>query len=388
MARKKDPAVATLDRALKRRTVEGALGALYEKLNGGKVRCYSCGHRCVIPDGFDGICRVRYNRDGVLYVPRGYVAGLQVDPIEKKPFFHAFPGAVALSFGMLGCDYHCSYCQNWLTSQALRDSEALSPPRDVEPEEIVAVAKRSRAPVMVSTYNEPLITSEWAVEVFSRAKAEGIACGYVSNGNGTPEVLRYIRPYVDLYKVDLKGFRQENYRELGGRLENVLDTIRLLRELGFWVEIVTLLVPGFNDSKEELADIASFLVSVSPDTPWHVTAFHQDYKMTENPNTTARDLMRAAEIGKEAGLRYVYAGNLPGRVGDLENTRCPSCGELVIGRTGYHVTDYRLTAQGTCPGCGTVIAGFWRAGWSVPEKGQRTDHAWRSNVRGVRGRPS
>src|SRR2546426_638794 len=130
MSRKKDPAVETLDRALKRRTAQGALGALYEKLNGGKVRCYSCGHRCVIPAGFDGICRVRYNRDGVLYVPRGYVAGLQVDPIEKKPFFHAFPGAAALSFGMLGCDYHCSYCQNWLTSQALRDSEALSPPRD------------------------------------------------------------------------------------------------------------------------------------------------------------------------------------------------------------------------------------------------------------------
>src|SRR5881628_1442199 len=196
-------------------------GELYERLENGRLRCFACGHRCVVPDGLDGICRVRFNRGGKLYVPRGYVGSLQVDPIEKKPFFHAFPGAAALSFGMLGCDHHCSYCQNGLTSQALRDSEALEPPRDIEPEEIVAIARDRRAPVMVSTYNEPLITSEWAVEVFTRAKQEGITCGYVSNGNGTPEVLRYIRPYVDLYKVDLKAFRDAAYRSLGGTLQNV-----------------------------------------------------------------------------------------------------------------------------------------------------------------------
>ena len=353
----------SLKSALERLAAPMALG---ESLPDGKVRCFACGHRCRIPEGLDGICRVRFNRGGRLYVPRGYVASLQVDPIEKKPFFHALPGAVALSFGMLGCDYHCGYCQNWLTSQALRDRSALSPPTDIGPDEIVAIAKRHAAPVMVSTYNEPLITSEWAVEVFSRARREGIACGYVSNGNGTPEVLSYIRPHVDLYKVDLKGFRDAAYRELGGKLQNVLDTIPRLKEMGFWVEIVTLLVPGFNDSPEELRDLTAFLVSVSPDIPWHVTAFHQDYKMSDKDSTTVSDLVRAAAIGKEAGLRYVYAGNLPGRVGDLENTRCPSCHALIIERRGYRILQYRLKDDGTCPACPTPIAGFWRPGWKVP----------------------
>ncbi len=365
MARKKDPAVETLDRALKART---AVGVLYEKLEKDRVRCYACGHRCTILEGLDGICRVRFNRAGTLYVPRGYVAGLQVDPIEKKPFFHALPGAVALSFGMLGCDLHCGYCQNWLTSQALRDSAALSPPRDVEASELVAIARQRGAPVMVSTYNEPLITSEWAVEVFSAAKAEGITCGFVSNGNATREVLDYLRPHVDLYKVDLKGFRDSNYRELGGKLANVLDTIRNLHEMGFWVEIVTLLVPGFNDSQEELRDLARFLVSVSPHIPWHVTAFHRDYKMNDRDDTTARDLVRAAEIGREEGLRYVYAGNLPGMVGELENTYCHGCGQLLIERLGFRVLDYRLAEGGTCPACGARIPGFWKPGWRLPER--------------------
>ena len=367
MARKKDPLVESLDRALKNRTRLGA-EELYEELEGGKLRCYSCGHRCVILDGLDGICRVRFNRGGTLYVPRGYVAGLQVDPIEKKPFFHAFPGAVALSFGMLGCDYHCSYCQNWLTSQALRDNSALSPPRDIEPEEIAAIAKRHGAPAMVTTYNEPLITSEWAVEVFSAAREAGITCGYVSNGNGTPQVLRYIRPHVDLYKVDLKAFRDESYRKLGGKLDNVLDTVGRLHEMGFWLEVVTLLIPGFNDSEKELRELTSFLVSISPEIPWHVTAFHKDYKMTDPENTAAADLVRAARIGKEAGLHFVYAGNLPGQVGDLENTRCHGCGAMLIERYGYKILQYRLGEDDTCPSCKISVPGFWKAGWKVPER--------------------
>ena len=364
MARKRDEAVETLDQALKERTREGEL---YEKLEENKLRCFACGHRCVILDGHDGICRVRFNRGGKLFVPRGYVAGLQVDPIEKKPFFHAFPGAVALSFGMLGCDYHCGYCQNWLTSQALRDNSAISPPRDIEPEEIVSIAKRTGAPAMVTTYNEPLITSEWAIEVFKVARAAGITCGYVSNGNGTPEVLRYIRPYVDLYKVDLKSFRDAEYRQLGGKLDNVLATIKMLHEMGFWVEIVTLTVPGFNDSPEEQRDIAKFLASVSPDIPWHVTAFHSDYKMMDHDSATSAHLLRGCEIGKEEGLRYVYAGNLPGRVGDFENTRCPGCKTLLIERWGYKSLSYALADDGTGPNCATKIAGYWRAGWHVPE---------------------
>jgi pyruvate formate lyase activating enzyme len=366
MARARDPEVETLDQALKARTSEAA-PALCEKLPGGKVRCFACGHRCTILDGFDGVCKVRFNRGGTLYVPRGYVAGLQVDPIEKKPFFHAFPGANALSFGMLGCDLHCSYCQNWLTSQALRDPSAIAPPRDIEPDEIVALARRQGAPVMVTTYNEPLITSEWAVEVFTKAKAAGITCGYVSNGNGTPEVLAFIRPVVDLYKVDLKSFRDPEYRKLGGTLERVTDTIRRLHAMGFWVEIVTLVVPGMNDSPEELRDMARFLVSITPDMPWHVTAFHQDYRMLGNDSTSAKDLIRAASIGREEGLRYVYAGNLPGRVGDLENTRCWRCRAMLIERYGYVVRSYRVTDAGTCPDCDAPIAGYWKAGWKLQD---------------------
>lgn len=334
-------------------------GELYEKLPNNWVRCFACGHRCKIAPDRDGICKVRYNKGGVLYVPHGYVAGLQIDPIEKKPFFHALPGAQALSFGMLGCDYHCAYCQNWITSQALRDPVAGTPPNVVTPERIVGIALDHNVPVLTSTYNEPLITSEWAVEIFKLARKYNIICSYVSNGNGTPEVLDYIKPYVQLYKIDLKSFRQKNYQQLGGKLDNVLYTIRRLHELGIWVEVVTLVVPGFNDSDEELTDIANFLVSVSPDIPWHVTAFHQDYKMTEPDNTPVETLIRAAEIGYARGLHFVYAGNIPGRVGRYENTYCPSCNELLIERYGFMVKQNRLV-DGCCPRCKRQIPGVWR----------------------------
>ena len=325
MARKRDEAVETLDQALKLRTREAA-PELVQALDDGKVRCFSCGHRCLIPDGHDGICRVRFNRGGKLLVPHGYVGALQLDPVEKKPFFHALPGSLAMSFGMLGCDFHCAYCQNWVTSQALRDPDAVAPPHRLTPEQFVGLSLEHGARIVTSTYNEPLITSEWAVEIFKIARAQGLKTSYVSNGNGTPEVLEYIRPWVDLYKVDLKSFQDRNYRKLGGLLKNVLDTIQRLYAMGFWLEIVTLVIPGFNDSNEELRDIAEFLAKVSPDIPWHITAFHQDYKMTDPDNTPAGTLFRAAEIGKTAGLNFIYAGNLPGRVRNWENTYCPACG--------------------------------------------------------------
>jgi pyruvate formate lyase activating enzyme len=346
---------STLGELLSSRTTEGEL---YEKLDNKALRCFACGHRCKILNGLEGICKVRFNEDGVLRVPRGYAAALQVDPIEKKPFFHAYPGALALSFGMLGCDYHCGYCQNWVTSQALRDPVAGAAPTDLEPADLVRLAKKHGAKVITSTYNEPLITSEWAVEVFKEAKAAGLVCSYVSNGNGTPEVLDYIAPYVTLYKVDLKGFTKEAYRDLGGQLEPVLETIKGLKQRGIWVEIVTLVVPGFNDSEKELTDIAEFLASVDRDIPWHITAFHQDYKMTENANTDSGTLLRAYEIGKRAGLRYIYPGNIAGAFGDREGTHCPKCDALVVGRTGFRVTSYRLI-DGKCPDCGTAIPGRW-----------------------------
>jgi pyruvate formate lyase activating enzyme len=334
-------------------------GDHYEKLERGFVRCYACGHCCRIPDGQVGVCKVRYNEGGKLFVPWGYVSSVQCDPIEKKPFYHAYPGALAYSFGMLGCDLHCSYCQNWVTSQALRDPNAVSPPLRMTPEELVREAVQQGAKVVVSTYNEPLITSEWAVAVFKEARAAGLTTGYVSNGNGTPQVLEYLRPWLDLYKVDLKSFDDRHYRELGGRMQPILDTIRELHEMGFWVEIVTLIVPGFNDSDDELKRMAEFLASVSPDLPWHVTAFHKDYKMTEPSNTSAATLVRAAGIGKAAGLRFVYAGNLAGRLGELENTYCPNCHALLVERLRFQILDYRLTATGSCPRCGTAIPGRW-----------------------------
>src|SRR5438477_3777609 len=286
-------------------------GELYEKLPEGRVRCFACGHRCLIPPGRDGICRVRFNEGGTLKVPFGYVGALQVDPVEKKPFFHALPGARALSFGMLGCDYHCGYCQNWLTSQALRDPRAVAPPQEVTASELVALAHAHGARIMTSTYNEPLITSEWAAAVFREARAAGLVCSYVSNGNGTPEVLDYIAPWVSLYKVDLKGFDDRHYRDLGGVLQPVLDTIKGLKQRGIWTEIVTLVVPGFNDSEEELTKIAEFLASVDTNIPWHITAFHEDYKMTSNGNTPVSTLMRAYEHGRRAGLKFIYPGNIP-----------------------------------------------------------------------------
>jgi pyruvate formate lyase activating enzyme len=322
------------------------------------IRCYACGHRCFIREGKAGVCRVRFNRNGELRVPAGYVAGLQVDPIEKKPFFHVLPGQAALSFGMLGCDLHCSYCQNWVTSQALRDDTAISNPRFVTAQDLVNAALQYQCPVMVSTYNEPLITSEWAVEVFSRAKKVGLLCGYVSNGNATPEVLNYLRPYVDLYKVDLKTFNDKNYRALGCTLSNVLESIHRIHAMGFWLEIVTLIVPGFNDSEDELRQMAKFIADISPDVPWHVTAFHPDYKMTEPRATTANDLQRAYEIGKSAGLHFVYAGNRPGELPDAENTYCPHCGTLLIQRYGFYVNENRMRGD-LCPNCETRIPGVW-----------------------------
>ena len=286
------------------------------------------------------------------------MAALQCDPVEKKPFFHAKPGALAMSFGMLGCDLHCAYCQNWLSSQALRDSAAPSGLIEIAPRELAELAVREGAKIVASTYNEPLITSEWAAAVFGEAKKRGLACAYVSNGNATEKVLDYLRPFVELYKVDLKSFNESRYRELGGRLGEVLATIRMLQEKGYWLEVVTLIVPGFNDTDEELASIARFLAGVSRDIPWHVTAFHPDYKMADRGATPVKRLLSAAGLGRAEGLRYVYAGNIPGGVGGWENTCCPGCGLVVIEREGFRVLS-NLLKSGRCPKCLPPLAGRW-----------------------------
>ncbi|MFZ4693822.1 MAG: AmmeMemoRadiSam system radical SAM enzyme [Verrucomicrobiia bacterium] len=338
-----------------------SVGATLSRPEKGKVRCLACGHRCLVAAGRRGICKVRFNREGTLRVPFGYVAGMQADPVEKKPFFHVLPGSLALTFGMLGCDYRCAYCQNWITSQALRDPNAGTPVREIRSAEIAALARESGARLVVSSYNEPLITAEWAAAVFDEATLQGMLCAIVSNGNGTTEALDFLGPRLGACKIDLKGFHPDRYRELGGDLDRVMETIRSVHSRGIWLELVTLLVPGFNDDPAELRDLVGFIASVGRDIPWHVTAFHRDYQMTVGRDACAEDLLRAAGIGREAGLRFVYAGNQPGRVGDLENTRCPSCGTMLICRRGYSVKVERLTKEGHCGGCGCVIPGRWGA---------------------------
>jgi pyruvate formate lyase activating enzyme len=340
-------------------------GELWEAGEEGKVRCLACAHRCLIQPGKRGICQVRFNRGGELFAPWGYVAGAHADPIEKKPFAHFLPGAKALTFGMLGCNLRCDFCQNWQTSQTLRDSRAdayVGYLEQISPEEVVSLALQTGSEVIASSYNEPLITAEWAAAIFKIARERGIRTVFVSNGYGSADVLEYLRPLLDGMKIDLKAMSEKGYQRLGGKLQPVLDTIRLAREKGFWVEVVTLLIPGFNDDPQELWDLAAYLASVSRDIPWHVTAYHPDYDCFENPPTRSEDLQRAADIGQEAGLNYVYAGNLPGRVGSLEDTLCPKCNAFLVKRRGYAILDYRISTEGKCPNCATPIAGVWRTG--------------------------
>jgi pyruvate formate lyase activating enzyme len=337
-----------------------AAETLIERKPDGAIQCFACGHRCVIKPGRDGVCRVRFNDDGTLLVPHGYVGCLACDPIEKKPFFHVLPGSDALTFGMLGCDFHCGYCQNWVTSQMLRDPDAAAAPKMTTPKRLVDYAIEHGAPVVASSYNEPLITSEWAVDIFKEARSRGLRGAYISNGNGTPQVLDFICPYVDAYKVDLKTFNDKHYRELGGVMSNVTDTIQMLKQRGFWVEIVTLIVPEFSDDPDDLKRMAEFLASVDPLMPWHMTAFRPDYKMSEGfRRTQVDDLMRVVEIGQQAGLKYLYPGNLPGQVGQWENTRCHHCNATLIERWGFLVKKNRIGEDGTCPDCGGQIPGIF-----------------------------
>ena len=351
------PQIAGVETPLDRLTA--ARGELAREHPSGKLVCVACAHRCKLSDGARGVCLVRARRGDLLSVPWGYTGGVAVDPIEKKPFFHVLPGERALSFGMLGCDMHCAYCQNWVTSQTLRDPAASERTAPATPEQLVAAALEHGCTVITSTYNEPLITAEWAHDVFTLARPAGLKTTFVSNGHATAEALDYLAPVLDACKVDLKAFSQKTYAALGGKLAAVLDTIRGLVARRIWVEVVTLVVPGLNDSDAELSDLAGFLAGVSADIPWHVTAFHPDYQMTDPPPTPAATLLRAAAIGRRAGLRFVYAGNLPGRTADLENTRCPGCAATLVRRRGYTILENRVTGVGTCPGCRRSVPGLW-----------------------------
>ncbi len=342
------------------------IGELFERLDDDKVRCLACGHRCVISSGKRGVCQIRYTRDSELFVPWGYVSALNNDPIEKKPLFHVLPGEGVLSFGMLGCNLRCPFCQNWEISQTLKDPRAVSRIIDITSEDIVNFALRLGDSMIASTYNEPIITTEWAVEIFKLAKSKGMLTIYVTNGYGTPELIRYLAPHLDAANVDLKSFREENYKWLGGKLEPVLDTIKGLAQAGVWIEITTLIVPKFNDDPNELRDIADFIASISPDIPWHVTAFHPDYRVTDRPRTPTSTLLKAYDIGRQK-LKYVYMGNV--LAAEYESTYCPECGNRVIERAWYNVI-VKLDDDGRCPKCGTPINGIWRKSYKTDTKTQ------------------
>ncbi len=350
---------STLQEALDQRACPGDA---FVKNDDGSVQCYACAHRCRLLPGKRGVCKVRFNREGKLFVPRNYVAGIAVDPVEKKPFFHVLPGSEALSFGMLGCNFRCDFCQNWISSQALKEGfeEAGDSIQDLSASALVDLALKKKCPLITSTYNEPLITSEWSAEIFDLAKEKGLVTSYVSNGFATPEILKALRPRLDVFKVDLKCFSESTYRRvIGGTLRAVMDSIVTAKELGYWVEVVTLVVPGMNDSDSELSDMAKFLSGISRDIPWHVTAFTPQFRMEDRQATEAESLRRGYDAGRAAGLRYVYTGNRPGLVGNTESTSCPKCRTLLIERNGFRTVKNRLN-EGACPDCGQTIPGLWK----------------------------
>jgi pyruvate formate lyase activating enzyme len=330
---------------------------LWEPLEGDKVRCALCAHRCLIAPSKAGICAVRENRAGKLVtLVYGEVIAAHIDPIEKKPLYHFHPGSSALSIATPGCNFRCSFCQNWEISQAPRREGGGLRGRSFPPEEIVREALDQGCRSISYTYTEPTIFFEYAYDTAKLAKAAGLANTFVTNGYMTGEALGTIQPYLDAANVDLKAFREETYKKVcGARLEPVLDSIRLMKKLGIWVEITTLVVPGLNDGKEELTAIARFIASVDPEIPWHISRFHPDFEYTEAAPTPVKTLRAAYEIGKAEGLHFLYIGNISG---ESEDTACPKCGQVLIRRQGFSVSQNRVRG-GVCPSCGRPIAGVF-----------------------------
>ncbi len=329
---------------------------LYEKLDGGRVRCHLCAHRCTIADGKVGICGVRENREGVLYsLVYARPISQAVDPIEKKPLFHFYPGTTSYSVATVGCNFRCRFCQNADISQMPRDQGRIAG-RHVLPEDIVADALATGCRSVSYTYTEPTVFFEYARDIAVLARRAGLANNYVTNGYMTAEMLEAFYPYLDAANVDLKAFRDEFYRQqCGARLQPVLDTLRLMKQQGIWVEVTTLVIPGLNDDPGELRELAAFIAQeLGVDTPWHVSRFHPMYKMLDRGSTPVQTLERAWAIGKEAGLRYVYIGNVWGA--KEEHTYCWNCGKRVIGRVGFSVRE-RHVRDGKCEYCGAAIDG-------------------------------
>ncbi len=327
----------------------------YESLDG-KVRCRLCNHLCLIKDDKRGICGVRENRSGNLYsLVYGRSVAADVDPVEKKPLFNFYPGTRTYSIATVGCNFRCLNCQNWQISQMPKGKKRRIIGEELRPEKIVADARKNGCQSIAYTYTEPTIFFEYAYDTAKLAHEEKIKNIFVSNGYTGTEAIRQISPYLDAVNVDLKGFTEEFYREVcGARLQPVLDNIRLYKELGIWVEVTTLIIPGYSDDEGQLREIARFIKSVGEDIPWHISAFYAAYKLLDVPPTPVMSLRKAWEVGKKEGLRYVYEGNVPGEEG--ENTCCYNCGELLIKRYGFELMENKLI-NGKCPICGLQMDG-------------------------------
>lgn len=330
---------------------------VYEKLDQGDVKCHLCCHNCLIHNDKRGLCAVRENQGGTLYsLVYGKVISMNIDPIEKKPLFHVLPATTSLSIATVGCNFRCKHCQNYEISQYPHEKKFTIPGKDMTPEDIVSAAVGHGCKSISYTYTEPTIFFEFAYDCAQLARTQGIRNIFVSNGYTGPEAARLIAPFLDANNIDLKG-SDTFYRNIcGARLKPVQDTIRLMKELGVWIEVTTLIIPDLNDSEKDLTDMAEFIVSVDPAIPWHVSQFHPTYKLMDKPRTPVATLRRARDIGSKAGLKYVYEGNVPGEGG--ENTYCPSCRKLLIKRFGYSILENGLKGN-NCPVCNAPIEGIW-----------------------------
>ncbi len=331
---------------------------LYERLEDGKVRCILCNHRCVIKEGRRGICGVRENREGMLQtLVYGRLIAQHVDPIEKKPLFHVLPATLSYSIATVGCNFRCRFCQNADIAQLPVDRKGMILGDRYSPEDVVAAARRAHCRSIAYTYTEPTVFFEFAYDTAKLAHQEGLLNVFVTNGYMTSEALHMIEPYLDAANVDLKAFSDDFYKEqCSAKRKHVMETLELMKSLGIFVEVTTLLIPGLNDDKTELKQLASFVAdSIGPETPWHISRFHPTYKLTDRPPTPAESIQQARQIGLDAGLRYVYSGNLPGDEG--ENTKCYNCGRLLIERWGYRISKNVIT-DSNCPECGATIDGI------------------------------
>jgi len=326
----------------------------YEKVKD-NLRCSLCPHRCIIKEGGLGICCVRKNVEGILYtLVYDNVLSYQIDPIEKKPLFHFYPGTKIFSFCTAGCNFRCEFCQNWQISQMSKHGEVLG--ESLSAKQKVDAALRNKTKSIAMTYNDPTIFFEYALDVCKEAKKKGIKTVFVSNGYIAKEAIETIAPYLDAINIDLKSFNNEFYKKIcGARLEPVLDAIRCYHEKKVWVEITTLIIPGENDSDDELAQIAEFIASIDKDIPWHISRFHPDYKMTSRFPTSVERMEKAYDIGKMSGLNYIYTGNI---IGGHQDTVCPKCKKILVKRSNYNISDINIK-NGKCSFCNTRINGLF-----------------------------